>query len=81
MGEGEQIARLRWRCRRGMRELDLLVSGWLERRYGDASTAQREAFERLLDAPDPLLLAWLTGRARPDEAALAELVDAIRDAA
>lgn len=76
-----EVARLRWRCRRGMRELDLLVSRWLEHSYADASQSRRDAFERLLELPDPVLLGWLTGRARPDDATFAGLVDDIRDPA
>ena len=30
---------LRWQCRRGMRELDTLLSGYLEQRYADSSDA------------------------------------------
>lgn len=63
-----------------MRELDLLMCRWLDECYTQSSVAEREAFECLLDAPDPVLLGWLTGRARPDDPLLAGLVDAIRGA-
>ena len=60
-------ARLRWRCRRGMRELDLLLSAWLERRWPWADERERAAFERLLAQPDPRLWDWLVaGRPCPD---------------
>ncbi|HEB78514.1 MAG TPA: succinate dehydrogenase assembly factor 2 family protein [Methylothermaceae bacterium] len=60
-------ARLRWRCRRGMRELDLLLQNWLERHWPLADAGQRAAFERLLDQPDPRLWDWLVGgRPCPD---------------
>ncbi len=78
MTDSRELARLRWRCRRGMRELDLLMTGWLENQYGSASPAQRAAFRQLLEVPDPLLLAWLTGREAPGEPSLGRLVDAIR---
>ncbi|MBT8131498.1 MAG: succinate dehydrogenase assembly factor 2 [Gammaproteobacteria bacterium] len=71
------MSRLRWRCRRGMRELDLLVGGWLERSYATASDVEQAAFQQLLESPDPLLYAWLTGRERPADPVLARLVDAI----
>jgi antitoxin CptB len=57
--------RLVWRCRRGMRELDLMLLRWLEQRYEDASPAQRAQFEALLDLPDPQLAAWLLQGAAP----------------
>ena len=74
MNEGN---RLRWRCRRGMRELDLLVTGWLDNCYAEASADQRAGFSRLLESPDPQLMAWLLGRERPADPVLAELIDTI----
>ncbi|RMG29400.1 MAG: succinate dehydrogenase assembly factor 2 [Gammaproteobacteria bacterium] len=50
-----RLRRLRWQCRRGMRELDLLLLGFLESGYGRLDPAGRAAFERLLEYPDPLL--------------------------
>ena len=35
------LSRLRWRCRRGMRELDSLLSGWLESHWADADPETR----------------------------------------
>ncbi|MCU0977081.1 MAG: succinate dehydrogenase assembly factor 2 [Steroidobacteraceae bacterium] len=59
--------RLRWRCRRGMKELDLLLVRWLDRRYPAAGPAERAAFARLLEAQDPQLVAWLLkGEPAPD---------------
>ena len=78
MSEDREIARLRWRCRRGMRELDLLMTGWLDDHYASAGAGERDAFVRLLETPDPTLLAWLTGQERPEEPALARLIDVIR---
>lgn len=52
-------ARLRWQCRRGMRELDVLLSAWLEQRFDGASERQKAAFERLLALPDPELAGYL----------------------
>ena len=51
--------RLRWQCRRGMRELDVLLSGWLDRGYDAASEEQKAAFQRLLEFTDPELAAYL----------------------
>ena len=78
MSDNREIARLRWRCRRGMRELDLLMTGWLDDHYDSASASERAAFEQLLETPDPLLLDWLTGRERPAEPAVGGLIDVIR---
>jgi len=45
--------RLRWQCRRGTRELDLVLMGYLERRYATASSEEQNAFRMLLERPDP----------------------------
>jgi antitoxin CptB len=70
-------ARLRWRCRRGMRELDILMCGYLEQSYDGASEADRAAFRALLELPDPELLYYFTGRQAPDDPELRRLVDLI----
>jgi antitoxin CptB len=66
-----------WRCRRGMKELDLLLSGWLETQFERASDAQRGQFEALLELPDPQLARYLLGGERPEQAELAAVVDAV----
>jgi len=69
--------RLRWRCRRGMKELDVLLSRWLDRRWPQADLARRRDFERFLEQPDPVLVDWLIGGGRPELPEFARLVDDI----
>jgi antitoxin CptB len=66
--------RLRWRCRRGMKELDVLLGRFFDARYRDLDAAGRAAFERLLDADDPSLYRWLTGRERAPDPAVRALL-------
>jgi antitoxin CptB len=47
--------------RRGMREMDLVMGGFADANLPAMSEAELDEFERLLDAPDPELLAWITG--------------------
>ncbi len=54
-------ARLAWRCRRGMKELDLLLTRWLSTHYAAANAAERAAFAELLELPDPTLAGCLLG--------------------
>jgi antitoxin CptB len=62
-GSGVPVpGRLRWRCRRGTKELDLLLAAYLDRRYPNASPRERAAFERLTEWPDPDIFAALVGR-------------------
>ena len=58
-------SRLAWRCRRGRREWDTLLLGWLERHYDSASPAQRAAFAALTELPDELLERFLSTVAHP----------------
>jgi len=65
---------LQWRSRRGMKEIDLVLQGWLERHYPSASSDERARFEQFLELPDPEIAAYLLGRALPKDPAVAALV-------
>lgn len=62
-----ELSRLRWRCRRGMRELDMLLTRWLEVEYPLASPGQRVTFQQLLEREDDEVWDWMMGRASPPE--------------
>lgn len=55
-------ARLRWRCRRGMRELDKAMLGYLDNHYDSASEQERSDFESLLDWQEPELYRLVCGK-------------------
>lgn len=74
----QQIGKLRWRCRRGMKELDLLTEGYLDRYYSSASAAEQQAFAALLDVQDPLLMSYMVGREVPSDPALAKVVSVMQ---
>jgi antitoxin CptB len=69
--------RLRWRCRRGARELDILLERYCDERMRDADPRERAAFERLLGQPDPVLYEWLI-LGRPPPRHLEDLVERVR---
>jgi antitoxin CptB len=71
-------SRLRWRCRRGMRELDRLLGWYLDARYPGAAEAGKAAFSTMLDQPDPDLWAWLLGQSQPENPQWRSIVDEIR---
>ena len=73
-----KVARLRWRCRRGMRELDALLIGFVDRCVTDFTDAEIAAFEGVLELPDPVLHSYLLGRSAPNDSATAELIERIR---
>lgn len=70
--------RLRWRCRRGMRELDQLLGWYLDNRYAMADRVTQGAFADLLEQPDPELWRWLTGEGAAPTVAWRQIVDEIR---
>lgn len=70
--------RLRWQCRRGMRELDLMLLDFVECHYDQLSPADQARFEQLLQNQDQLLLAWLMGHQQPAEPQLAGLIAKVR---
>ena len=75
---GTELKRLRWRCRRGMRELDQLLTRWLDREWTAASDSRREVFLRLLDSEDDRLWRWFLGHETAPDAALDSLIQYIR---
>jgi antitoxin CptB len=72
-----ELSRLRWRCRRGMRELDQLLARWLDQAYPTADAQQCAVFENLLACEDDQLWRWFIGRETPGEKDLGELVGRI----
>lgn len=71
--------RLRWQCRRGMRELDVLLTRWLDNGYANAGNPQKAAFRRLLDLSDPELQGYLLGGVIPADEEIARVVTSILD--
>ena len=51
--------------RRGFREIDLILGGFADRYLAELDETGLEAFERLLDAPDQDVYAWITEEAAP----------------
>lgn len=71
-------ARLLWKCRRGTREMDILLESFLERHYSDLTAAEKELFESFLNESDPDILNWLMGRAEPGKDAYKPLLARLR---
>jgi antitoxin CptB len=72
------VGRLRWRCRRGMKELDILLTRYMDERYRTAPAEEQQAFQGLLETQDPVIYAYCLGQERPPEhlAALIERITA-----
>lgn len=75
--------KLQWMCRRGMKELDVLLARYMDARWPEAGERERAAFARLLELQDPELWALLTesghGARAPLQRDLEDVVERIRN--
>ena len=80
MKQDVRLNRLRWQCRRGMLELDLLLLEFLEQHYAELDETHRQAFAALLDYPDQILQRWLLSAESQDgvDPRVREIVQRIR---
>ena len=69
--------RLRWACRRGMLELDVLFLPFVDQAYDDLPEEKKAVFERLLTCQDPELFAWFMGHETCEDAELNDMVQFI----
>ncbi|MBL4671642.1 MAG: succinate dehydrogenase assembly factor 2 [Arenicella sp.] len=67
-----------WRCRRGIRELDVLFDRFLQDDYAKLSDAEQVSFQRLLDVQDPVIMDWLMGRYDSEDKDLADIVNKLK---
>ena len=70
---------LLWRCRRGIREMDLLLQSFVEQYFELLTDEQKTAFEQLLEASDVELMAWIMGRADPPTEQIRYLIEIIQE--
>ena len=78
-----RLKRLKFRAwHRGFREADLILGPFADSHVQDLTPEQVDAFERLLEQPDPDIYDWVAGRATPprDFAELVLLLQAFRPA-
>jgi antitoxin CptB len=68
---------LRWRQRRGMKELDVLLERYFNRHYETASEVDRRAFGLLLEREDPEIWLWVVGQTEPP-AEFTDVIHALR---
>jgi len=73
------IHRLRWACRRGMLELDLVLSPFLENKYAELAEADQQLFQDLLESEDQDLFNWFLKKTDPIDPNLLKIVQIIRD--
>ena len=70
---------MRWRSRRGLLELDIVLGRFIEREYARLDEAGRRAFEELLDMPDNPLWDMIAGRKQAAHAEQQALLEKLRE--
>lgn len=75
----QELLKLRWACRRGMRELDFWFLNYLDHAYATAPREEQLTFQRLLGYQDQEIFDWMMETAQPMDAALREIVERIRE--
>lgn len=78
MVDSQEKAKLAWRCRRGMLELDLILNRFLNTHFDHLSTEEIQFFNLLLNSNDPELYAWLMEHEEPQNEELKKIVTLIR---
>ncbi|KAF3978164.1 MAG: succinate dehydrogenase assembly factor 2 [Methylococcales symbiont of Hymedesmia sp. n. MRB-2018] len=75
----ESISKLKWRCRRGTKELDYLLENYLIKQFKQSNKEQQLLFITLLDLQDTQLIYYLLGNHLPESKGLCRLVKKIRN--
>ncbi len=78
MSEGAELARLRWRCRRGLLELDIVLGRFVDAHYENLSEKEQQIFDAFLDMPDNPLWDVISGRTDAVSDEQAALLEKIR---
>lgn len=66
--------RLRWKCRRGMLELDIILLNFFEEHYDRLDDSEKTAFAKLLECEDTELFAWLMHGESPKNPAIQAII-------
>ncbi len=74
----KELERIRWRCRRGMLELDLVLARFLEQHLPGLAPEEKTALLALLDLPDNDLWDLIQGRTQSDNARFVPVLALLR---
>lgn len=77
MNDDDRVKRLRWKCRRGMKELDVLFESFLEQQAEALGSGGWPELDELLEQEDDVLFDWISGRNRPTDPALLNLIETL----
>jgi len=74
----KERSRLLWRCRRGIREMDIVLQTFLNQSYDTLSDADKNSFAQLLDEADLEILNWIMGKDDPENDGIKNIITLIR---
>ena len=72
-------SKLQWQCRRGMRELDILLERYLKNCYAESNDTEKSAFQQLLTLSDPDLAGYLLRDVPHDDGLTSDVIARILD--
>ncbi len=75
----DKKSRLIWRCRRGIKEMDIIFQDFINHSYDQLTDDRKKAFSRLLDEQDLDILNWIMGKDKPYDNELVNIINIIRE--
>ncbi|MCZ6802767.1 MAG: succinate dehydrogenase assembly factor 2 [Proteobacteria bacterium] len=72
-------SRLLWRCRRGIREMDIVLQEFINQSCDTLSDTNKKAFSQLLDKNDLDILNWIMGKDEPENDETRHIIKLIRE--
>ena len=76
----DRVKKLRWKSRRGMKELDVLFEAFFEKQAELLLDGGWPELEELLAQEDDVLLDWVSGRNLPADSGLLSLIKTLTNA-
>ncbi len=70
-----QNSDLKWQCRRGMKELDVVIERFISNDYNNLDNEQKTVFRQLLEEDDGLLFSWIIGVEEPKDKQQKEILN------
>ena len=74
----EKKSRILWRCRRGIKEMDIVLQDFIKNSYDELNNKNKSAFSKLLEEQDLDILNWVLGKDKPEDKTLIEIIKKIR---
>ncbi|MEH6455451.1 MAG: succinate dehydrogenase assembly factor 2 [Cocleimonas sp.] len=74
-----ELSQLRWHCRRGVKELDVVLTNYLEKHYLNSDTDIQQAFKQLLKLEDPILMSLVMDHHQTEDVAQNHVLEKMKN--